>query len=138
MVDEQDRCIGLITVKDMDKAEAHPLANKDELGRLRVAAATGVGEDGLTRGQALIEAGVDVLVVDTAHGHSRRRAGARSSGSRSSPTTVQVIAGNVATPEGALALIEAGADAVKIGIGPGQHLHHAGGGGRRRAAIHAR
>ena len=71
VVDDAYRCVGLITVKDMDKAETHPLANKDELGRLRVAAATGVGPDGHARSRALIEAGVDVIVVDTAHGHSR-------------------------------------------------------------------
>src|SRR6185312_7263450 len=71
VVDDAYRCVGLITVKDMDKAETHPLANKDELGRLRVAAATGVGEDGRTRARALIAADVDVIVVDTAHGHSR-------------------------------------------------------------------
>ena len=70
MVDDAYRCIGLITVKDMDKAESHPLANKDELGRLRVAAATGVGPDGVARARALIAAEVDVIVVDTAHGHS--------------------------------------------------------------------
>ncbi len=118
VVDEAYRCVGLITVKDMDKAETHPLANKDELGRLRVAAATGVGEDGHARTQALVEAGVDVVVVDTAHGHS---AGVLAAVARIKKLSnaVQVIAGNVATPEGALALILAGADAVKIGIGPG-------------------
>lgn len=118
VVDEAYRCVGLITVKDMDKAEANPLANKDELGRLRAAAATGVGEDGYTRAQALVEAGVDVLVVDTAHGHS---AGVLKAVERikALSNSVQVIAGNIATPEGALALIEAGADAIKIGIGPG-------------------
>ena len=118
VVDSQGRCIGIITVKDMDKAVAHPLANKDEMGRLRVAAATGVGEDGFTRGQALIEAGVDLLVIDTAHGHS---AGVLAAVERVKKLSndVQVIAGNVATPEAALALIRAGADAVKIGIGPG-------------------
>ena len=118
VVDEQYRCVGLITVKDMDKAEAHPLANKDELGRLRVAAATGVGEDGHARAAALIEAGVDVLVIDTAHGHS---AGVLDQVERVKrlSNAVQVVAGNVATPEGALALIDAGADAVKVGIGPG-------------------
>lgn len=118
VVDEAYRCVGLITVKDMDKAEANPLANKDELGRLRAAAATGVGEDGYARAKALIEAGVDVVVVDTAHGHS---AGVLSSVERikALSNSVQVMAGNIATPEGALALIEAGADAVKIGIGPG-------------------
>ncbi len=118
VVDDAYRCIGLITVKDMDKAQAHPLANKDELGRLRVAAATGVGVDGQTRTRALIEAGVDVVVVDTAHGHS---AGVMASVEwiKRLSNAVQVIAGNVATPEGAQALIAAGADSIKIGIGPG-------------------
>ncbi len=118
VVDEAYRCVGLITVKDMDKAQAHPLANKDELGRLRVAAATGVGEEGRARARALLDAGVDVVVVDTAHGHS---AGVLHAVDRIKHLSndVQVIAGNVATPEGALALIEAGADAVKVGIGPG-------------------
>ncbi len=118
VVDEQYRCVGLITVKDMDKAQAHPLANKDELGRLRVAAATGVGEDGFARAQALVEAGVDVIVVDTAHGHSAGVLGAVTRIKQLS-NAVQIVAGNVATPEGARALIEAGADSVKIGIGPG-------------------
>ena len=118
VVDEAYRCVGLITVKDMDKAQAHPLANKDAMGRLRVAAATGVGADGEARARALIGAGVDVIVVDTAHGHSAGVLAAVEAIKRAS-NAVQVIAGNVATPEGALALIEAGADAVKIGIGPG-------------------
>ncbi|HVB68522.1 MAG TPA: IMP dehydrogenase, partial [Acetobacteraceae bacterium] len=118
VVDEAYRCVGLITVKDMDKAQAHPLANKDAMGRLRVAAATGVGPDGELRARALIGAGVDVIVVDTAHGHSAGVLAAVAAIKRAS-NAVQVIAGNVATPEGALALIEAGADAVKIGIGPG-------------------
>lgn len=118
VVDDEYRCIGLMTVKDMDKAEAHPLANKDELGRLRVAAATGVGDDGATRAAALIEAGVDVVVVDTAHGHSDGvlQAVARI---KKASNAVQIIAGNVATADGAKALIDAGADAIKIGIGPG-------------------
>ena len=118
VVDDQQRCIGLITVKDMDKAQAHPDADKDALGRLRVAAATGVGEDGHARAQALIDSEVDVIVVDTAHGHS---AGVLASVERIKKLSnaVQIIAGNVATPEGAAALIAAGADAVKIGIGPG-------------------
>ena len=118
VVDDAYRCIGLITVKDMDKAQAHPLANKDELGRLRVAAATGVGDDGFARAEALIAAEVDVIVVDTAHGHSAGVLGAVSRIKKLS-NAVQIVAGNVATPEGAIALIEAGADAVKIGIGPG-------------------
>jgi IMP dehydrogenase len=118
VVDDAYRCVGLITVKDMDKAEAHPLANKDELGRLRVAAATGVGEDGAARAAALIDAGVDVVVVDTAHGHSE---GVLETVARikKASNAVQVIAGNVATPDGARALIDVGADAIKIGIGPG-------------------
>ena len=118
VVDDAYRCVGLITVKDMDKAETHPLANKDQLGRLRVAAATGVGAEGQTRSRALIEAEVDVIVVDTAHGHSRGVLDAVGTIKKYS-NAVQVVAGNVATPEGALALIEAGADGVKIGIGPG-------------------
>ena len=118
VVDDAYRCIGLITVKDMDKAQAHPLANKDELGRLRAAAATGVGEDGYARAQALVAAEVDVIVVDTAHGHSAGVLEAVERIKRLS-NAVQIIAGNVATPEGARALIEAGADSVKVGIGPG-------------------
>jgi IMP dehydrogenase len=118
VVDDAYRCVGLITVKDMDKAQAHPLANKDALGRLRVAAATGVGAAGASRARALIEAEVDVIMVDTAHGHSDGVLHAVEA-IKSFSNAVEVVAGNVATPEGALALIEAGADAVKIGIGPG-------------------
>ncbi|MCW8306164.1 IMP dehydrogenase [Acidiphilium sp. PA] len=118
VVDESYRCVGLITVKDMDKAEAHPLANKDEFGRLRVAAATGVGDDGAARATALMAAGVDVIVVDTAHGHSEGVLRAVNLIKERS-NAVQVIAGNVATPQAAAALIKAGADAIKIGIGPG-------------------
>ncbi|MGE4482118.1 IMP dehydrogenase [Acidocella sp.] len=118
VVDESFHCVGLMTVKDMDKAEAYPLANKDELGRLRVAAATGVGKDGAERAEALIAAGVDVVVVDTAHGHSDGVLKAVAKIKQAS-NDVQIIAGNVATPEGAQALIDSGADAIKIGIGPG-------------------
>ncbi len=118
VVDEAFRCVGLITVKDMEKAQANPNAVKDAMGRLRVAAATGVGEDGLRRVEALVEAEVDVVVVDTAHGHSGGVLAAVERIKRLS-NSVQVVAGNIATPEGAIALIEAGADAVKIGIGPG-------------------
>ena len=118
VVDEQGRCVGLITVKDMDKAQANPNAVKDALGRLRVAAAIGVGEDGLQRVEALVAAEVDVVVVDTAHGHSGGVLAAVERIKRLS-NTVQVVAGNVATAEGVAALIGAGADAVKIGIGPG-------------------
>ena len=118
VVDDDDRCTGLITVKDMEKAEAHPDANKDALGRLRCAAAVGVGDAERARAELLIEAGVDVLVVDTAHGHS---AGVLAAVSRLKllSNSVDVVAGNVATPDGARALIDSGADAVKIGIGPG-------------------
>ena len=118
VVDEAYRCIGLITVKDMEKAQAYPNACKDEKGRLRVAAATGVGEDGLRRAEALLEAGVDVIVIDTAHGHSAGVINAVAAVKRLS-NACQLLAGNVATGDGAQALIDAGADAVKIGIGPG-------------------
>jgi IMP dehydrogenase len=118
VVDDDFQCIGLITVKDMEKAEAHPLSCKDEQGRLRVAAATSVGEDGYLRSEAIMEAGADLIVVDTAHGHSQRVLDAVRRIKRAS-NKIQVIAGNVATAEGTLALIDAGADAVKIGIGPG-------------------
>ena len=118
VVDEQNCCVGLITVKDMDKAEHFPLASKDEGGRLLVAAATGAGADGIERAEALIAAGVDVIVVDTAHGHSQGGLSAVTSIKKLS-NTVQIIGGNVATAEGAEALIDAGVDAVKVGIGPG-------------------
>lgn len=118
IVDAAYRCVGLVTVKDMDKAEAYPLANKDGMGRLRVAAATGVGPDGEARAKALIAAGVDVIVVDTAHGHSRGVLTSVETIKRFS-NSVEVVAGNVATPDGAEALIDSGADAVKVGIGPG-------------------
>ncbi len=118
VVDEAFRCIGLITVKDMEKAQAYPMSCKDDKGRLRVGAATGVGTDGMARAEALLDAGVDVVVVDTAHGHSRGVIEAVAAIKRLS-NHAQVIAGNIATPEAARALIEAGADAVKVGIGPG-------------------
>ena len=118
VVDDAYRCIGLITVKDIEKANKFPGASKDEKGRLRTAAATGVGEDGLRRAQLLIDAEVDVIVVDTAHGHSRGVLDAVTRVKKLSNYT-QIMAGNVATREGAQALIDAGADAVKIGIGPG-------------------
>ena len=118
VVDDAHRCIGLITVKDIEKAQSNPMAAKDGAGRLLVAAATGAGDEGAERAAALIDAGVDVVVVDTAHGHSE--------GVLNAVTTVrkmandgQVIGGNVATADGARALIDAGADAVKVGIGPG-------------------
>jgi IMP dehydrogenase len=118
VVDEEYRCVGLITVKDIEKAVANPHACKDEHGRLRVAAATTVGDKGYDRTERLIEAGVDLVVVDTAHGHSRLVLEAVSRIKRLS-NAVQVIAGNIATGEGAQALIGAGADAIKVGIGPG-------------------
>jgi len=118
VVDDDYHCIGLITVKDIEKAQNYPNACKDDQGRLRVGAATSVGPDGLARAEALIDAGVDVLVVDTAHGHSRGVLDAINEIKRRSNYT-QVIGGNVATRDGAKALIEAGADAVKVGIGPG-------------------
>jgi len=118
VVDDDFRCIGLITVKDIEKAQKYPSASKDEQGRLRVAAATSVGEDGYERAQALIAAGADLVVVDTAHGHSSRVLEAVTRIKKQS-NQVQVIAGNVATADGTKALIDAGADAVKVGIGPG-------------------
>lgn len=118
VVDHDYRCTGLITVKDIEKAQRHPNASKDEKGRLRVAAATGVGDEGLRRAEALFDAEVDLLVVDTAHGHSDGVARAVERIRKLSNYT-QVIAGNVATAEGAKSLIDAGADAVKVGIGPG-------------------
>jgi len=118
VVDDAYRCVGLVTVKDIAKAQAFPAACKDEKGRLRVGAATGVGPAGMERALALIEAGADVVVVDTAHGHSRGVTEAVGAIKRASNYT-QVIAGNVATPDAARALIDAGADAVKVGIGPG-------------------
>jgi IMP dehydrogenase len=118
VVDDAYRCVGLITVKDIEKSQKFPHACKDDQGRLRVAAATGTGADGVDRAAALFEAGVDVLVVDTAHGHSERVIDAVKRIRRLSNYS-QIIAGNVATADGAEALIEAGADAVKVGIGPG-------------------
>ncbi len=118
VVDEAYRCVGLVTVKDIEKSQRFPNACKDDHGRLRVAAATGTGEDGVKRAEALFDAGVDVLVVDTAHGHSSRVLEAVKRIRRLSNYT-QLIAGNIATADGAAALIDAGADAVKVGIGPG-------------------
>jgi IMP dehydrogenase len=120
LVDDVGRLRGLITVKDFAKSEKYPLATKDERGRLRVAGAIGVGDDAWKRAMLLIEAGVDVLMVDTAHGHSRsvleivRRLKADPAAAR-----VDVVGGNVATRAGAQALVDAGADGVKVGVGPG-------------------
>jgi IMP dehydrogenase len=118
VVDGDYRCIGLVTVKDIEKSQKFPTASKDQHGRLRVAAATGTGTDGHERAAALFDAGVDVLFVDTAHGHSSRVLEAVTKIRKLSNYT-QIIAGNVATAEGAQALIDAGADGVKVGIGPG-------------------
>ena len=118
IVDEDRRCIGLLTVKDMDKAAVNPNAAKDEAGRLRVAAASTVGDEGFARTEALIEAGADCVIIDTAHGHSKSVADAVTRAKQIS-NSVQIIAGNVATSEATKSLIDAGADAVKVGIGPG-------------------
>ncbi|MBB3019847.1 IMP dehydrogenase [Microvirga lupini] len=118
VVDDHFRCIGLITVKDIEKQVAYPNAAKDVQGRLLVAAATTTGEQGFERAERLIDAGCDVVVVDTAHGHSVKVLESVTRVKKLS-NAVQVIAGNVATREGAQALIDAGADAVKVGIGPG-------------------
>ncbi len=118
VVDGDYRCVGLITVKDIEKAKLHPNATKDEKGRLRVAAATTVGSEGEERTEKLIEAEVDVIVVDTAHGHSLKVLKAVENIKKKYPN-LQVIAGNIATKEGAKALVDAGADCVKVGIGPG-------------------
>ncbi len=118
VVDDDYRAVGLVTVKDMEKAQAHPHAAKDEKGRLLVGAASTVGDVGFERTMALIDAGVDVVVIDTAHGHSIQVAQAVERVKREN-NRVQLVAGNVATYDGAVALINAGADAVKVGIGPG-------------------
>jgi IMP dehydrogenase len=117
LVDAAGILRGLITVKDFTKSEQYPYATKDDAGRLRVAAAVGVGEDSYKRARSLVEAGVDVLMVDTAHGHNRQVLEMVTRLKRDTP--VDVVGGNVATYEGARALIEAGADAVKVGVGPG-------------------
>ncbi len=119
VVDEAYRCIGLMTVKDIEKAEAFPNACKDEKGRLRVAAATGTGAEGLKRAEMLSDAGADVIIVDTAHGHSKGVLDAVKEVKKHLTGHTQLIAGNIATKEAAEALIAAGADAVKVGIGPG-------------------
>ena len=118
VVDDAFRCIGLITVKDIEKAVNYPHATKDSAGRLRVAAATTVGDAGFARTEALVDAEVDVIVIDTAHGHNVEVAKAVERAKKLS-NSVQVIAGNVATAEATRALVDAGADAVKVGIGPG-------------------
>ncbi len=118
VTDDKGNCTGLITVKDMEKSQLNPNAAKDSQGRLRVAAATSVGVDGFERAERLIDAGVDMVVVDTAHGHSQRVLDAVAQIKKLS-NSVRIVAGNVATADGTKALIDAGADAVKVGIGPG-------------------
>jgi len=118
VVDDAYRCIGLITVKDIEKAVMYPTATKDATGRLRVAAATTVGDSGFERTEALIDAECDLIVVDTAHGHSKMVALAVER-IRKLSNSVQIVAGNVATAEATRALIDAGADGIKVGIGPG-------------------
>ena len=118
VVDNNYNCIGLITVKDIEKAQLHPNAAKDETGRLRAAAATSVGSEGYERAEALIDAGCDVLVLDTAHGHSQRVLDAVAK-IKKNYSNVHLVAGNVATTDATKALIDAGADTVKVGIGPG-------------------
>jgi IMP dehydrogenase len=119
IVDGQGSLRGLITVKDFVKTEQHPYATKDKDGRLLVGAAVGVGDDAWTRSMALVDAGVDVLIVDTAHAHNRRVLDMVGKLKAEVGHSVQVIGGNVATREAAAALVEAGADAVKVGVGPG-------------------
>ncbi|MGI6037689.1 MAG: IMP dehydrogenase [Limnochordia bacterium] len=119
LVDEDFRLKGLITIKDIEKARIFPNATKDERGRLRVAAAVGIGDDGLARAEALVDAQVDVLVIDTAHGHSRSVLKTLEEFKSRFGHQVEIIVGNVATAEGTRDLIKAGADAVKVGMGPG-------------------
>ena len=118
VVDEGNHCVGLITVKDIEKAVAAPLATKDGEGRLRVAAATTVGDKGFERSEALIAAGCDCIVIDTAHGHNIE-VGRAVERVKKLSNSVQVVAGNIATADAAKALVDAGADAIKVGIGPG-------------------
>jgi IMP dehydrogenase len=118
VVDDEYRCVGLITVKDIEKSQLNPNAAKDENGSLRVGAATSVGDDGYDRAVRLIDAGIDLLVVDTAHGHSQRVLDSVAR-IRKLSNSVCIMAGNVATEDGTKALIQAGADSIKVGIGPG-------------------
>src|SRR5918993_4530872 len=118
VVDDDNHCVGLITVKDIEKSVAAPFATKDSEGRLRVAAATTVGDSGFARSEALIDGRRDCIVIDTAHGHNTD-VGAAVKRVKSLSNSVQVVAGNIATAEAAKALIDSGADAIKVGIGPG-------------------
>jgi IMP dehydrogenase len=117
LVDDAGKLCGLITVKDFAKSEQYPYATKDEAGRLRVAAAVGVGDDSYKRARTLVDVGVDVIMVDTAHGHNRQVVEMVARLKRDTPA--EVVGGNIATFQGARALVEAGADAVKVGVGPG-------------------
>ena len=135
IVDEHYHLKGLITIKDIEKALTYPNSAKDAKGRLLCAAAIGATSDVLDRAGALVEAGVDVLVLDSAHGHSHNILRNVEKVKNAFPE-VQLVAGNVATAEGTEALIKAGADCVKVGHRPGLHLHHPGGGGHRRAPGH--
>ena len=118
VVDDEERCIGLVTVKDIEKAQLHPTACKDENGSLRVGAAIGTGDANFARAEALMDADADIIVVDTAHGHSKNVIDMVRKLRRTN-NKVQIVAGNIATGEAAKALIDAGVDAVKVGIGPG-------------------
>ena len=119
IVDDAGRCTGLVTVKDIEKSDLNPQATKDAQGRLMAAAAVGTGRSGLERAEAMAEAGLDVLVIDTAHGHSHNVLDTVREARKISSNSLQIIAGNIATGDAAKALIDAGADAVKVGIGPG-------------------
>jgi IMP dehydrogenase len=119
VVDDNERCIGLVTVKDIEKAELNPNSTKDEQGRLRVGAAVGTGDHNVARAEALMDAELDVLVVDTAHGHSKSVMDTVKAIRKLRGNQMQIIAGNVATADAAKALVDAGADAIKVGIGPG-------------------
>ncbi len=118
VVDSENRLIGLITYRDIIKVKEHPTSCKDELGRLRVAAAVGVTDDILQRVEKLVEAGVDAIVIDTAHGHTKG-VGEKLKVVKKNFSNLEVIVGNIATAEAAKYLVDAGADAVKVGIGPG-------------------
>ena len=119
IIDKQKRCKGLITVTDIEKSQKYPLATKDHIGRLRTAAAIGVGKEGLSRAERLVEVGVDAIVLDTAHAHSKRVIDTLKDLKRKFKDRVQIIAGNIATSESAGELIKYPVDGLKVGIGPG-------------------
>ena len=119
VIDKDKRCVGLITVTDIKKSEKYPLATKDHIGRLRVAAAIGVGKDGLNRAESIYKAGADAIVLDTAHAHSKRVIDTIRAIRKIVKNNIQVIAGNIATKEAAKLLLKEKVDAIKIGIGPG-------------------